>query len=214
MGKVLIACEESQAVTIEMRRVGVEAYSCDIEPCSGGHPEWHLQTDVTELLKDQWDAIIAFPPCTHLCVSGARWFKQKQLDGRQQEGIDFFMMFAKANCKKIVIENPIGIMSTRWREPMQIVQPYQFGDEFTKPTCLWIKGLPLLVPTNIVGKGERVVYGSGKSQPKWYSNAYKLSPKERAMVRSRTFTGIAKAMADQWGKYILGEEYVNRQREV
>lgn len=152
--KVLVACEESQAVAIELRRLGHEAYSCDLEPCSGGHPEWHLQQDVVPLLSEKWDMILAFPPCTHLAVSGAAWFEQKRKDGRQQEGIDFFMMFANANCERIAIENPIGIMSKVWRKPDQIIQPWQFGDEAQKATCIWVKGLPKLDPTNIVGRGE------------------------------------------------------------
>jgi hypothetical protein len=202
MGKVLIACEESQAVTKEMRSIGIEAYSCDIEPCSGGHPEWHIQDDVVPLLKQQWDAIIAFPPCTHLAVSGAAWFEQKRKDGRQQQGVDFFMLFANAQCEKIAIENPVGIMSSLWRRPDQIIQPYEFGEPFSKKTCLWLKGLPQLIPTCLVEKGERVKFASGKTMPKWYAEAYGLPPKERAALRSKTFLGIAKAMATQWGALI------------
>ena len=199
MGKVLIACEESQAVTKEMRALDIEAYSCDIEPCSGGHPEWHIQEDVTTLLDKEWDMIIAFPPCTHLAVSGSRWFKQKQKDGRQQHGIDFFMLFANAKCKRIAIENPVGIISSVWRKPDQIINPFEYGEPFSKKTCLWLKCLPYLIPTNIVEKGERIKYSSGKSLPKWYADLYRLKPKERAKARSKTFTGIAKAMASQWG---------------
>ena len=121
--KVLVACEESQAVTIELRKLGHEAFSCDIEECSGEHPEWHLQQDVIPLLEQEWDMIIAFPPCTNLAVSGARHFEQKRKDGRQQESVEFFMKFANANCEKIAIENPVGIMSTQWRKPDQIIQP-------------------------------------------------------------------------------------------
>lgn len=197
--KILIACEESQAVTIEMRNMGLEAYSCDIEPCSGGHPEWHIQEDVTELLDENWDMVISFPPCTHLAVSGAAWFEQKRKDGRQQQGIDFFMQFVNSKCPRVAIENPIGIMNTIYRKPDQIIQPYMFGDPFSKKTCLWLKGLPHLKPTNIVEPEERVKFKSGKTMPKWYSDAFKLPPKERARVRSRTFPGIAKAMAQQWG---------------
>lgn len=149
--KVLVACEESQAVTIELRRLGHEAYSCDIQECSGGHPEWHLQQDVIPLLSEKWDMIIAFPPCTDLAVSGARWFSQKRADGRQQRSIEFFMRFANADCPKVAIENPIGIMSSEWRKPGQIIQPWMFGHGETKATCLWLKGLPKLNPTNIVG---------------------------------------------------------------
>ena len=183
--KILVACEESQAVTIEMRRLGHEAYSCDIEPCSGGHPEWHLQVDALELLKMKWDMILAFPPCTHLAVSGARYFEQKRKDGRQQAAIDFFMRFANADCPKIAIENPVGIMSSVWRKPDQIIQPWQFGHGETKKTCLWRKGIPLLVPTNIV---------DGREQRIW-----KMPPSEdRAKNRAKTFPGIARAMAEQW----------------
>jgi site-specific DNA-cytosine methylase len=148
--RVLVACEESQAVTKELRRLGHEAFSCDIDPCSGGHPEWHLQEDVTPLLKQRWDMIIAFPPCTHLAVSGAAWFEQKRKDGRQQAAIDFFMLFVNADCERIAIENPVGIMSTIYKKPSQIVQPYEYGHMEQKKTCLWLKGLPLLQPTNNV----------------------------------------------------------------
>ena len=196
--RVLVACEESQRVCIEFRRLGHEAYSCDIEECSGGHPEWHLQQDVTELLKIKWDMIIAFPPCTHLAVSGARYFEEKRKDGRQKQGIDFFMKFARADCEKIAIENPIGIMSTHFRKPDQIIQPYEFGHAERKSTCLWLKGLPKLRPTKIV---EPVLHicGNGVVDSKWHYDTYNLPPKERAKERSKTFPGIAKAMAEQWG---------------
>ena len=204
--KVLVACEESQAVTIEFRKLGHEAYSCDLLPCSGGHPEWHLQQDVIPLLKEKWDMIIAFPPCTHLCVSGARHFEQKRLDGRQQQGIDFFMIFANADCPKIAIENPIGIMSNVYRKPNQIIQPWQFGDKFQKSTCLWLKGLPNLEPTDIVEKGEFIEWtdkktGKTKRQAKWFFEALQKAKtkEERSILRSKTFPGIAKAMASQWG---------------
>ena len=192
--KILVACEESQAVTKEFRRLGHEAYSCDIEPCSGGHPEWHLQQDVLPLLKKEWDMIIAFPPCTHLAVSGAAWFEQKRKDGRQQQGVDFFVAFAEAPCEKIAIENPIGIMSTVWRKPDQIIQPYQFGHKERKATCLWLKGLLLLKPTNDVYE-EMMMLPKNKRERLHY-----LPPSpERAKLRSKTFPGIAKAMAEQWG---------------
>ena len=204
MKRVLIACEESQIVTNAFRERGIDAFSCDILPSSGSHPEWHIQGDVVPLLNEQWDMIIAFPPCTHLAVSGARWFKQKREDGRQQSGIDFFMSFANADCKRIAIENPIGIMSTVWRKPDQIIQPWQFGDEISKRTCLWLKGLPLLVPTKIVSKGEWVTFDSGRTMPKWYADAWGLPPKDRAKLRAKTFQGIAEAMAEQWGKELEG----------
>lgn len=183
--EVLIACEESQAVTIELRKLGHEAYSCDILECSGGHPEWHIKTDVSVVLHERWDMVIAFPPCTDLAVSGARWFKQKQADGSQQRSINFFMQFVYCDAPKVAIENPISIMSSIWRKPNQIIQPWQFGHGETKATCLWLKGLPLLQPTEIV---------KGREQRVW-----KLPPsKDRARLRSKTFPGIAKAMATQW----------------
>lgn len=194
MGKVLIACEESQAVTKEMRALGIEAYSCDIEPCSGGHPEWHIQVDVTPLLEQEWDMIIAFPPCTHLAVSGAAWFEQKRKDGRQQQGIDFFMLFANAKCNRVAIENPVGIMSSVWRKPDQIIQPWMFGHPETKATCLWLKGLPKLVETENV-KEKMQSLPRNKAMRLHY-----LPPSpQRARLRSKTFHGIAKAMAEQWG---------------
>lgn len=203
MSNVLVACEESQAVTIELRKLGINAYSNDILPCSGGHEEWHLLGDVKKYINEMdWDMIIAFPPCTHLAVSGAAWFKQKQLDGRQQNGIDFFMMFTDLKCPRVAIENPVGIMSSKYRKPDQIIQPYEYGEPFSKKTCLWLKNLPHLVPTSIVDCGEKITYKSGKTMPKWYADAFKLPPKERAMVRSKTFLGIARAMAEQWGKLL------------
>ena len=186
--KILIACEESQAVCKEFRRLGHEAYSCDIMETSGTNPEWHIKADVLPLLKQNWDMVIAFPPCTHLAVSGARHFKEKIVDGRQQKGIDFFMEFTKLDhIEKVCIENPVSIMSTRYRKPDQIIQPWQFGHGETKKTCLWLKGLPLLKPTNIV---------SGREQRIW-----KIPPgKDRSKIRSKTYPGIAKAMAEQWGR--------------
>jgi site-specific DNA-cytosine methylase len=197
--KVLIACEESQAVCKAFRELGHEAFSCDILPCSGGHPEWHIQGDVLPVLEQDWDLIIAHPPCTHLCVSGARHFKQKIADGRQQEGIDFFMRFANCDCPKVAIENPVGIMSSKWRKPDQIIQPWQFGHEAQKTTCLWLKGLQLLRPTNIVEKGSFYISLSGKKLPEWY-NKNNIKDGNRQKSRSKTFEGIAKAMAEQWGK--------------
>lgn len=189
--KILIACEESGIVTKEFRLLGHEAYSCDILATSGKHPEWHIQCDVTPLLKEQWDMIIAFPLCTHLAVSGARHFKQKREDGRQQQGIDFFMQFTQLSCPKIAIENPVGIMSTIWRKPDQIINPWQFGDAFSKKTCLWLKGLPKLTPTQIVDKGDLADYKNGYRMQQWIT-------KPDSKARSKTFKGIAKAMAGQW----------------
>lgn len=201
--RILVACEESQAVTKELRLLGHEAYSCDIQPTSGDNREWHIFGDVLPLLNGnctfctsdgtphsiygKWDMIIAFPPCTHLAVSGARYFEEKIKDGRQQEAINFFMAIANADCDKIAIENPVCIMSSKWRKPNQYIQPWQFGHGETKKTGLWLKGLPKLKPTNIV---------EGREQRIW-----KMQPgPNRAKERSKTFEGIAKAMADQWTK--------------
>lgn len=220
--KVLVACEESQRVTIELRKLGNEAYSCDLLECSGDHPEWHIKKDVTLLLNGncifytvdgveheisgKWDMIIAFPPCTYLTVTGNRWFNyekygdkaiQRMLD--RNDAIKFFMTIANADCDKIAIENPVGIMSTHWRKPDQIIQPYQFGDAYEKRTCLWLKGLPMLTPTKIVEIPDRIQFKSGKTMAKWYVEAGNLSKEQRALVRSKTFPGIARAMAEQWG---------------
>ena len=196
--RILVACEESQSVTIELRKLGHDAFSCDILPPSGGHPEWHLCTDIFNVINDGWDMMLAFPPCTHLASSGARWFKEKIKDGRQQQGIDFFLELANAPIDKISIENPVGIMSTKYRKPDQIIQPWMFGDPFEKRTCLWLKNLPELIPTNIVDPPARSVYKSGKTMPTWYADAWKLPKAERAKLRSKTFPGIAKAIANQW----------------
>ena len=202
--KILVGCEESQAVTIELRKLGHEAFSCDVMDSSGGYPQWHIQGDLLKELHKGWDMLIAFPPCTHLAVSGARHFEQKIKDGRQQQGIDFFMEMINAPIDKICVENPIGIMSTKYRKPSQIIQPWMFGDKAQKSTCLWLKNLPLLVPTNIVEKGEFIEFvskkGVKKRQPKWYFDALKNSKNasERSKLRSKTFKGIAKAMATQF----------------
>ena len=185
--RVLVACEESQEVCKAFRERGHEAYSCDLQECSGGHDEWHLKVDALQLLKMKWDLIIAHPPCTDLAVSGARWFKEKQADGRQQRSIEFFMKFINADCPRIAVENPVCIMSRIYRKPDQIIQPYQFGHGEVKTTCLWLKGLPPLMPTKIV---------KGREQKCW-----KMAPSpDRAKKRSKTYPGIAKAMAEQWGR--------------
>jgi len=278
--KVLIACEESQAVCIEFRKLGHEAYSCDIQDCSGGHPEWHFKEDIFKVIDgwqkviyigdcifedwdedfecaicpncmidfsdchcpgcmqddeyeykefdnilyakkldfQNWDLMIAFPPCTHLASSGAPHFEKKQKDGRQQEGIDFFMKLVNAPIDKIAIENPIGIMSKVYKSPNQIIQPYYFGDPFNKSTCLWLKNLPHLFHNsspNLFGdqvthsKKEELEFfewtdkkGNKKRQPLWYYKALleAKTNEERSKLRSKTFPGIAKAMAEQWGK--------------
>lgn len=219
--KVLIACEESQRVCMEFRKRGHEAYSCDIQECSGGHPEWHIQGDCLPLLNGnctfrtadththtqvgKWDLLIAHPPCTYLTVTGNRWFNEERYGDKatrrkqdRQEAIGFFMKFVDADCEQIAIENPIGIMSTVYRKPDQIIQPYQFGDPARKATCLWLKGLQPLQPTNIV-EPEVIRYKNGKTDDPWHYNTLSLPPKERARKRSETFPGIAKAMAEQWG---------------
>ena len=183
--RVLVACEFSGIVRDAFRRKGHDAWSCDLLPCEGD-PRYHYQQDVREVLHNDWDLMIAHPPCDHLAVSGARWFAEKRADGRQGAAIDFFMMLVNAPIELIAIENPIGIMSTRYRKPDQIIQPWQFGHGETKATCLWLKNLPLLEPTNIVdGREARV---------------HKMPPgPNRGKERSRTYPGIAYAMAEQWG---------------
>ena len=205
--KILVACEESQAVTKELRRLGHEAYSCDLLDQSGGFPEWHIKGDaVAEAYSGKYDMMICFTPCTHLAVSGERHFEQKIKDGRQQQGIDLFMSFINAPIDKIAVENPIGIMSTKYRKPNQIIQPWQFGDKAQKSTCLWLKNLPNLQPTKIVEKGEFFEFTSKKGVKKkmamWYYKALKdaKTPAERSTLRSKTFQGVAKAMAEQWTK--------------
>ena len=201
--RVLVACEESQAVTIRLRTLGIDAFSCDLEPCSGGHPEWHLQADVLRILdKPWWAMVLAFPPCTHLCVSGAKHFAKKKEDGRQQQGIDFFMRFANAKCERIAIENPVGIMSSVWRKPDQIIQPYEYGHPARKATCLWLKGLPKLRPTEIVVP-ELYTDCKGRTYSKDFlfdKDGKWTSFRGQGGRRSKTYPGIADAMADQWGK--------------
>lgn len=220
--RVLVACEESQAVCKEFRRIGHEAYSCDIIPCSGGNPEWHIMQDALPLLAGdcefmsmdgqthaidgKWDMIIAFPPCTYLTVTGNRWFdverygeKALQRHKDREDAINFFMAFANADCPRIAIENPVGIMSSIWRKPNQIINPFEFGEPFEKKTCLWLKGLPVLETTNIVDKPQRKQFNSGKTMSEWYAESWRLPKEERAKFRSKTFHGIAKAMAEQWG---------------
>lgn len=216
--KILIACEESQRICTEFRKRGHEAYSCDVQEPSGGHPDWHILGDVLPILNpdkksgciefdtmggqhhtvSKWDLIVAHPPCTHLAVSGMRWFKEGVKPMHlQDEAAEFFMRFIDADCKHIAVENPICIMSTRYRKPDQIINPYQFGHKQQKKTCLWLKGLPKLQETNNV-----------------YCEMMKLPEKERTAIwqmgsghakeRSKTFPGIAAAIAEQWGEYLEG----------
>lgn len=205
--RVLVACEESQRVCIAFREKGHEAYSCDIEPCSGGHPEWHIQDDVLKYLGDNWDLVIAHPPCTYLTVAANKYYnvgkygdKAKIRLYERQKAIEFFMEFVGRlfYCDKVAIENPIGIMSTYYKKPTQIIQPYQFGHRERKATCLWLKGLPPLQPTNIV-EPDIIKHPSGKTDSRLHYETFKLPAKERSKMRSKTFEGIAKAMAEQWG---------------
>lgn len=223
--KILVACEESQRVCNELRKLGHEAYSCDIIDCSGGHPEWHIKQDVLPLLNGncqfktaddtvhningQWDMIIAFPPCTHLCSSGQRWFYENRKPRKLQfESIRFFYRFVMADCSKIAIENPVGIMSTAYKSPTQIIQPYEYGHSVRKTTCLWLKNIPLLQPTELV---EPEINSRGYSGNSWYckSDAGKIlswNDPETAKIRSKTFPGIAKAMAAQWAGQAVKEK--------
>lgn len=208
--RILVACEESQAITKEFRKLGHEAYSCDLLPCSGGHPEWHYQQDVFEVINKGWDMMIAHPPCTFLAVSGARWLYNK--DGsknierwkNQEKALEFVQKLMDAPIDKIAIENPVSVISSQIRKPDQIVHPWMFGDKASKSTCFWLKNLPLLEPTNIVEKGEFIEFiskkGVKKKQPKWYFDALKnaKTPAERRTLRSKTFKGMAEAIANQW----------------
>ncbi len=219
--RVLVACEESQRVCIEFRKLGHEAYSCDIELCSGGHEEWHIQADVIPLLNGdcnfrtvdgtehridgKWDMILAFPPCTYLTVTGNRWFNIERYGNRaiqryedRKQAIKFFMRFVNADCDRIAIENPVGVMSTEYRKPDCIIQPYEFGHTERKTTCLWLKGLQKLHPTEMV-EPKIIKCNSGAIESNWHMETLPLKPKERSKLRSKTFTGIAKAMAEQWG---------------
>ena len=209
--RILVACEESQVLTKSFRDIGHDAFSCDVLATSGDNPEWHLQGDVSPILNDGWDMIVAFPPCTYLSVTGNAWFnvekwgeKAVQRHIARDRAVDFFMSIANADSPMIAIENPVGVMSTRWRKPDQIIFPYQFGNPVSKRTCLWLKGLPELVPTDIVDEEPRRVYANGKSMGEWYAKSWDLPRSQRAAYRSKTFPGIAKAMAEQWSEFSNG----------
>lgn len=219
---VLIACEESQAVCKAFRARGHRAFSCDLYECSGGHPEWHINGDALAVIdgnckfttqdgkeheqRGEWDILIAHPPCTYLTVTGNSWFNvdkygdkaRKRMKDRE-EARQFFMKFVYAKCERIAIENPIGFMSSYYRQPDQVIQPYWFGHDARKATCLWLKNLPPLKPTNIVSF-TIVKTGHGTDSP-WHADTWHIRDREeRAKARSKTFTGIAEAMADQWTK--------------
>jgi len=222
--KILIACEESDEVRSRFENLGFDAWSCDLQDNRNKNAK-HYKGNVFDIISNGWDAMIAFPPCTHLAVSGAMWFEQKKKDGRQQGGIDFFLSIAKADIKHIAIENPIGIMSKFYMPPSQIIQPYYFGDAAQKTTCLWLKNLPKLyhnATPNLFNdvvthtdKGEFFEWickktGKKKRQALWFKNARNNNSNERSKIRSKTFLGIANAMATQWGKYL--NELYNEQR--
>ena len=221
----LVACEESQVTTIELRKLGHIAYSCDIQECSGGHPEWHIQGDCLPLLNGnceftlqngqresidkKWDLIIAHPPCTYLCLSGQQHCniekygeKAKQRIKDRDAAVKFFMKFVKADCEHIAIENPVGVMNRYYKPPSQYIQPLYFGHPTSKRTGLRLKGLPNLMPTKIV-KQEFYISSSGRKWDKWFWESSLISNlQERSKFRSKTFPGIAKAMAEQWTSYI------------
>lgn len=246
---ILVACEESQAVCTAFRRLGHNAYSCDLLDCSGGHPEWHFNHDIFAVLDHSdlvlqngqkarvnapWDIMVCHPPCTYLAVSGAQWYyhpedKDLPIDNRRphpkfpnrakdrEEGIAFFMSLANADVKRIAIENPIGIMSSRWRKPDQAIQPYMFGDPFSKNTCLWLKNLKPLHPSKETDDhGEKIFFKSGKSQPRWYSDALSKAKtaEERRTLRSKTFPGVARAIAEQWTIQVALEENLLTKTEL
>ena len=203
--KVLVACEYSGRVRDAFIKQGHEAMSCDLVSTDAPGP--HYQGDVMDIINDGWDLLIAFPPCTYLTLTGNKWFKPEfankfpERHQQRKDAVDFFMKIANMPIPRIAIENPIGIMSRIYRKPDQIIQPWQFGFPTTKATCLWLKGLPTLKPTNIVDKGEVVISKSGNRMSKWYYETSKLTLKNgaRAKARSVTFQGVADAMADQWG---------------
>ncbi len=201
--RVLIACEESQIVCMAFRNVGIEAYSCDLLPCSGGHPEWHIQDDVLKHLDDDFDMMIAHPPCTYLSYAANRHWNSPGRDILRQVAMELFMKLYNAPIEKICIENPVGYPNTVFRKPDQIIHPYYFGDPELKRTCLWLKGLPKLdYSQTIIEKPKPYYYSNGektKGQAIYFTEAQKQGGKQKSIIRSRTFPGIAKAMAEQWG---------------
>lgn len=222
MGNVLIACEESQRVCIAFRERGHNAFSCDIQEPSGGHPEWHILGDALKAIQGgqiitmdgvthdipKWDLLIAHPPCTYLTNTGNRWFNVERYGDKamqrykdREDAAEFFMRFVYADCDRIAIENPVGYMSTTYRKPDQIIQPYMFGHPARKATCLWLKGLPKLKPTEIV-KPEIKQYKAKTGRIKLFSSDYGSGNSDSAYRRSKTYTGIAQAMAEQWGGVI------------
>lgn len=226
--KVLIACEESQRITIEMRKLGHECYSCDIDVPSGGHPEWHILHDVLpyingnctfttmdrvqHTIEGEWDLLIAHPPCTYLTCSGNRWFNIEKYGDKaiarmkeREKAIEFFMKFINAKCEHICVENPVGYMNTHFRKPDQIIQPFWFGDPERKTTCLWLKNLPHLTATNMVDPDITDSSTGHSGYSTWHMDMEYIGKdkKERSKMRSKTFPGIAKAIAEQWSNIII-----------
>ena len=208
MAKILISCEESQTICKAFRNLGHEAYSNDIMDCSGGHPEWHLNMDAFEAVNHmEWDCMIGHPPCTYLTITGNKWFKPEFKDRfperhqQREDAIKFFIDLYNVNIPYVALENPVGVMSSRWRKPDQYVQPYEYGDPHSKKTGLWLKGLPKLVPTKMV-EPQFHIYKDGRRDPIWHVETLKLPADERSKARSKTFQGIADAIAQQWGDFL------------
>jgi hypothetical protein len=226
--KVLIACEESQRITIEMRKLGHECYSCDIDVPSGGHPEWHILHDVLpyidgnctfttmdgvqHTIEGEWDLLIAHPPCTYLTCSGNRWFNVEKYGDKaiarmkeREKAIEFFMKFINAKCEHICVENPVGYMNTHFRKPDQIIQPFWFGDPERKTTCLWLKNLPHLTATNMVDPDITDSSTGHSGYSTWHMDMEYIGKdrKERSKMRSKTFPGIARAIASKWGEITI-----------
>jgi hypothetical protein len=207
--RILIACEESDEVRGRFEALGFDAWSCDLQPNRNPKAK-HYQGDVFDIINNNWDAMIAFPPCTHLAVSGAAWFEEKRKDGRQQQGIDFFTAMCQAPIKHKAIENPIGIMSNLYRKPDQIIHPYYFGDSASKATCLWLYNLPKLKhypQDDLFNKQtwvetETITTSTGMTHDAWWYKTSLAPQAERSKLRSKTFPGIAEAMATQWSEYL------------
>jgi hypothetical protein len=202
--RVLVACEESQTVCKAFRKLGHTAFSCDIQECSGGHPEWHIQGDVLKYLDENWDLMIAHPPCTYISYAGTKWWNDEGRLWKRLDALKFFAELYSTNyILHICIENPMGCASPTIAKYTQVIQPYQFGDTESKRTCLWLKNLPLLKPTKIVKPKIYGYYKKGKKKGKpIYGNSYLKFSEDRGKIRSKTFKGIAKAMAKQWSRYI------------
>lgn len=211
MGKILIACEESQIVTKAFRAIGLEAFSCDLLPCSGGMLQWHIQGDaISEAYSGNYQMMIAHPPCTYLTVTGNKWMKPEfknrfpNRTEKRKKAIEFFIKLYYSPIPMIAIENPVGVLSSNFRKPDQYVQPFHFGDPHSKKTGWWLKGLQKLKPTKIVNP-HLYVYKNGKRSPQWHMDSLHLPKEERARIRSKTFPGMADAIANQWGSHLIAK---------